>query len=327
MAKKTAVRIGIIGCGGLGTNHCRHYLALRGVKVLAVADVVASQAEALAEEAHAQVYTDWRKMLKDESLDGVSVCTPPAYHAGPAIAALKRGINVMCEKPLSGKVSETRRIVKAVEESDAVLMTAFCHRFHREIIALKRAITSGKLGRLLFFRNRFSCSLDMTKKWFSKKEPAQGGVLLDTCCHSIDMFRFLCGDVAKVAAQFPPQTQRMEVEDSAVLMLTAANGAVGIIEGSWSSPPGYFGVEVYGTKAQALYDYASPPTIRGGDGRVKDLPVSGEPDRFAGEIKHFISCVRSGKTPSISELDGHAATCVVDAAYRSARTGRIITLA
>jgi len=116
------------------------------------------------------------------------------------------------------------------------------------------------------------------------------------------------------------------VEDSAVLVLTAKSGTVGIIEGSWSCPPGFFGVELHGSKAQAVYDYASPPYIRGADGQKKELPVRDLPDRFAGEIKHFISCVRSGKTPQISELDGHAATEVVDAAYRSAKSGRIISL-
>jgi len=320
------LRIAIIGAGGIAHAHTRAYQAQPAgqCQIVGYADIIADKAEKMAQEFGGQAYTDINEMLSQLKPDAVSVCTPPVYHAEHATLALERGIPVLCEKPFTTDGPSARALAQRARELQVLLMPAHCHRFHGPAQQLKELIATGKMGRLLHFQNRFAFRWEgFQNTWFARKSVAGGGMLLDTTVHSIDLFRYLVGEVAWVSA-LVSQTVATEVEDSAAILLRSSDGAMGEIACSWVSPPGEATVRLYGTEGTGIIDYgvdqgALRYWTRDTNGWIS-LPYSG-PDRFANEVAHFLECVRTGAEPRVTAEDGARAIEIIDAAYRAAATG------
>lgn len=313
------LRVGLVGCGGIGAVHARSWGEVPGAGIAAACDADRERAAGVSPAA----FADWREMLEAVPLDVVDVCTPPNLHADVAIAALQRGIPVICEKPLARTAEEARAIVDAARQSGVLLMTAFCHRFHPPIQAARALQEEGVLGRVLMFRNRFGTRFaGVEDRWFSRPEISGGGVLLDTSIHSIDLFRFLVGEVARSTAavrSFHPAIQ--EAEDSGVLLLEAESGALGVIEASWMTPWSANVVEVYGEKGALVVDYDTGEARYRLDGDEAWRPIPAEgPSRFVTELVHFTAAVR-GETPLlVTGEDGLRAVEIVQGAVAAARS-------
>lgn len=300
------LRIGVIGCGGIGTVHLERWDRVEDCRVVAVCDENGALASNAAASRRAEAHTDWRSLLGISGLSAVDICVPPNGHAPIAIEALCRGIPVLCEKPLARTAEEAREVAEAAERAGVPFMTAFCHRFHPPVSFAKELLESDDLGKPIMFRNRFSGYFaGVEEKWFSNPEVSGGGALPDTCVHSIDLFRFLVGEVESAsgyAATFRPS---LLVEDSAVICLKAETGAIGVIEASWATPGGRNVLEIYGTAGACQVDYDT------GDCRYRtaDMPVwQGKsfdgPDRFQLEIDHFASVLRGECALAVTHRDG-----------------------
>jgi len=314
------VRIGIIGCGGMGSVHAGAWQADPRAQIVAVTDSARSRAEALAARTGAQPYGDLERMLIEQRLDLVSVCTPPAGHLPAARQALQAGCHVLCEKPLARTATEAQQMVEAAGQAGRLLVTAFCHRFHQPVTQMREWIQAGKIGRVLQFRNRFAGWIPMEGKWFSDPDLAGGGAIIDTSIHSIDLFRYLVGDPTSVAACIATMVQAIAVEDSSLLLLQTAEGAIGSIEACWSSPVSESTIEVYGSEGTAFYNYSEP----GARYRTREMPewqqvpMTG-PDRFVLQARHMLDCVLGIRQPLVSGEDGLWAARISDAAYQAAR--------
>ncbi len=182
------MNVGIIGCGGIAGQHIEAYKACEDVKIAAGVDVDIQRAINAAGSDHA--YTNFHEMLAKEKLDAVSVCTPPKFHKDAVCAALEAGLPVLCEKPLGFNSADARVMVDCAERTGKLLVTAFCHRFHEPVVQAKDIIKSGRIGKVIMYRNRFGGKADMTGVWFSDPEISGGGTLPDTSIHSIDLFRY-----------------------------------------------------------------------------------------------------------------------------------------
>jgi predicted dehydrogenase len=309
------LRIGIVGCGGIGGVHLRSWAKVEGARVVAACD--ADPARAAAAEG-ATPYSDFEALLEREALDALDICTPPHLHAQIATAALARKLPVLSEKPLARNPAEARVMVEAAEASGTLLMTAFCHRFHPPVEFVRGLISEGKLGRVLMFRNRFGGKLaGMEQKWFSKPDIAGGGALLDTSIHSVDLFRYLVGEVTGVSgavSTFHPEIRG--VEDSGAMLLRTAEGAIGTIEASWMTPWSANVVEVYGERGAAVIDYDTGQTRYrlAEDKEWQTATVPGN-DRFVEELRHFAAVVRGEAQPRMTGRDGLRALEVVYEAY------------
>lgn len=320
-------RIGIIGTGGISYSHMRPYAADARVQLVGMVDVDQARARTAADEFGARAYSDAAAMLETERPDAVSVCTPPVAHKVAAIECLKRGVHVFCEKPLAYNAREAREMVEAATERGVLLMTAFCHRFHEPVVKAKELITRGRLGRILMYRNRFGGKINMEGRWFGEKAIAGGGALLDTSIHSVDLFRFLVGEVAEVSAIADTIAQRIDVEDSAAMVLRSADGAIGVIDAGWSTPYAVNVIEIYGEKGAAIVDYDRNQLRYRTDGMKAWRTVKPKgPDRFTLEIRHFVDCVRGASRPQVTGEDGLKAQRIIEAAYRSAAEGTRVSL-
>lgn len=317
------LRVAVIGCGGIGRTHVKAYRAI-GVRPVALAEPNAKALNAAASEYGGRPYQDYHEMLAAEKLEAVSVCTPPSLHREITEAALAAGVAVLCEKPMAATVVDCEAMAAAAERADRLLMVGFCHRFQPHIERLRKMARRGELGTILMFRNRFAGELaGVENTWFSRRDVAGGGVMLDTCVHSVDLFRYLIGDVERVDAiattTATPLGPALEVEDSAIIALRAASGVLGVVEASWRTPPGEWTVTLYGTSGTATMDYGTNElrVHMAGDteSRLVDVPAG---NRFEREVDHFLRCVQGIATPRITPQDGIAATRILAAAYTSA---------
>jgi UDP-N-acetylglucosamine 3-dehydrogenase len=318
------LRIALVGCGGIGGVHARSWRQVAGARVVAACDPDSARAAAV--EAPA-AYTDLAELLAAERLDAVDLCTPPHLHAEQAAAVFARGLPLLCEKPLARNPEEAAGVVAAAHAARCFLMTAFCHRFEPGVEFVRGLIDDGKLGRVLMFRNRFGTRFTgVEDRWFSQAEISGGGALMDTSVHSVDLFRHLVGEVAEVRSDIRafhpdiaarPGPSPRGLEDSAILLLTAESGALGVIEASWMTPWSANVVEIYGERGAAVIDYDTGETRYRLEDDAAWTPAPLTPgDRFVEELRHFTAVLREGAQPRVTGADGLRAVEVVYEAYR-----------
>ena len=318
------IRVAVVGAGGIGGTHLRAYAHWSELcDIVGVADIDLAAAEEKAALFGCKAFNDYAEMFDAMKPDAVSVCTPPNAHLPIVQAAAARDLAVLCEKPPARTLAETEALVDAMSRSKGVLQFALCHRFHRSVIQAQEMIAAGKLGKVVQVYNRFGFRFTRAaSSWFTDREVAGGGVLIDTLVHSVDLFRALAGEVVSVCAR-ASTTLPVQVEDSASMLVTSASGAIGALNCSWVTPVSEAEIRVYGTEGEAVIDYAQPGGLRyrlADDADWTQLPFD-TPDRFVQQAAHFLDCVASGKTPRVTGADGIAVMRVVDAAYRSIQNG------
>jgi predicted dehydrogenase len=309
-------KAGIIGCGGISRCHVDGYRA-NGAEVTAVTDVSAEAAEKLAGETGAAVYADVPALLAS-GVEVVSICTPPVAHEEAAIAALAAGVHVLCEKPMAFDAAAARRMVQAVAGAKAQFMPAFRHRFLPANIAFRKLIADGTLGDPVLFSNMFfGPAFGMEGKWFTNKAIAGGGCILDTSSHSVDLFRFLIGEIAEQTGAMHRHFKTTDVEDAGILTVKAVNGAVGAMYSAFVAGSGVACIDIVGTKGRAIYDYFESNKLKyklteDEDWREIAVTPSGG---FDEQIAHFFGAIRGEHALTCTVHDGVRVMEVIGAVY------------
>jgi predicted dehydrogenase len=312
-----AYKAAIVGCGGIARLHADGYKAA-GAELIAVTDVCEEAANALAADFGAKVYPDFKVLIDQAKPDVVSICTPPAFHEEPAVYALKAGVNVICEKPMAHSVHSARAIKKAADESKALFMPAFRHRFVPANIKLKEMIAEGKIGDVVVFNNAFGGPMfEMEGKWFTKKSIAGGGCLLDTNSHSVDLFRFIVGEIKSQTGAMSRHFKSTDVEDAGIICVSTQDGALGNMQSGFVLGDGVAYIDIIGTKGHLIFDYCAGPNVKyRASGECEwttiELPSS---NGFNEEIEHFLGAI-SGKHPlAITANDGLRCAEVIFSVY------------
>ena len=190
------MRVGIIGCGWIADAHIKSYLAQPDVEIVAGADIIPGKAKAFFEKHGVEgVKTDYashKEMLDDESLalDAVSICTYNRQHAEPAIYALKKGVNVLLEKPFTVTLDEAVEVMKAEKESGKVLSIGFQPRLDENMKMIKKIVDSGELGDIYYIQTGGGRRRGIPTPFgttFIENETAGLGALGDIGCYSLDM--------------------------------------------------------------------------------------------------------------------------------------------
>ncbi|MHB9134696.1 MAG: Gfo/Idh/MocA family protein [Armatimonadota bacterium] len=314
-----SIRVGIIGCGGIARSHVAGYQH-EGASIVAVTDVNPVAAEKLALEINVgvEVYPNYRALINQGSVQAVSICTPPVAHEEAAVYALEHGVHVLCEKPLAYDAAAAHRMRAAVAGASVLLMPAFRHRHIPANIALRDLIASGKIGQVVLFNNLFcGPAFNMEGTWFTNKSVAGGGCLLDTNSHSVDLFRFLVGEITEQQAAMHRHFATTDVEDAAILCVKAKNGAVGTLQSSFVAGAGMAIIDVIGTKGHAVFDYLERDYLRYRLTEDKDwtkIPVTPS-GGFLEEIHHFLGAIHGEHTLSCTVEDGVRVMEVINAVY------------
>jgi predicted dehydrogenase len=206
---------------------------------------VARAAKVLGWEEHA---TAWEQVIARRDIDVIDICTPGSTHEPIAIAAAEAGKVVFCEKPLANTLAEAERMLAAVERNGVLHM--LCHNYRRApAVALARQlIDDGLIGKIYHYRGTYLqdwlVNPDFPRVWRLEKAKAGSGALGDLASHSIDLARYLVGEITDVAGLLEtfvverptePRSQTMapvDVDDAALSLVRFAGGAIGSIEGS-----------------------------------------------------------------------------------------------
>ncbi|WP_163875645.1 Gfo/Idh/MocA family protein [Paenibacillus favisporus] len=195
------VRIGIIGVGQIGKMHLDRYQSIPGVEIVAVCDLNEAEAKKTAEVYGIDhVYTDFREMLKRDDIMAVDVCLHNNFHAPVTILALEAGKHVYCEKPIAGSYADGKAMYDKAVETGKMLHIQLSTLYRPETKAAKTLIDGGKLGRLYHarstgFRRRGRPFVDgYGTPYFTRKETAAGGALLDMGVYHIAQMLYLLGN-------------------------------------------------------------------------------------------------------------------------------------
>jgi len=328
---KPELRIGIVGCGNIARAHISGYGNCAGIKIAAVFDPVPDCARKMAGETGARAAGSVKELIDRDKIDAVSICSPPSAHLDNCAPFLEAGVHVLCEKPLEVNAVRAAKLAALAKRSNSLFMTAFCHRFHPPVIEARRLIREGVLGQPVLFRNIFGGWFALKGNHRMNRKLSGGGCLVDHACHSVDLFRFLAGEPTAVQAVAANVAQKVPIEDFGLMHLSVRDKVFGEITASYSLKVCENLVEWYGTKGTAVIGYGGDdlPDLRyKAEGAEKWTVVDcrRHPDRFTGEIRHFLECVRLGRRPSVTVEDGLQAARIAAAVYESAATGRRVTV-
>jgi len=267
--------------------------------------------------------------MADPSLiDAASVCSPPACHAANCLPLIEAGVSVLCEKPLEVKLAAAEALAAVVRRKRALFMVGYVHRFFGPVVELTKLVREGRLGRPILFRNIYAQHGDMRGNSNVDPKLVGGGSLAGNGSHSIDLCRLLVGEPTHAQAMGAAVAQDIAVEDVAIMQLSMDNKAFAEIASSYSLHFGAYDIEWHGTAGAAFISYKTPPgnILRYhlvGEKEPRVIDCSTYSDLFTCELTHFLECVRTGATPSVTVEDGLKAARVLDAAYRSMRQGGV----
>ncbi|CAM3779225.1 Gfo/Idh/MocA family protein [Alicyclobacillus pomorum] len=302
---------------------------LDNVELVAVADDNPLRVTEAAKQFGCAYYSDYRELLATD-VDAVVVCTENAKHADVVVDAAKAGKHVLCEKPIATTLDDAHRMIDACREHGVILQIAFPVRFNTPMRRVKQMIDEGQLGRIVAMRgtNRGQ----NPGGWFVQKELSGGGAVLDHTVHVIDIMRwYLNSEVKEVYAEVDTRFSDIACDDCGLLMLEFENGVIASHDPSWSRSEtfptwGDVTLEIVGTQGVTRVDaFAQHLTVYSDlDNKVKHDFWGDEMD--LGLVADFISCVREGRTPSITGEDGLRALQVALAAYESARLRKPVRL-
>ena len=336
MADKT--RIAIVGAGHVAqVAHIPAYRANPDVELVAIVDEDPVKARRIKEQAGFKVwYEDFAEMLKKADVDAIDICTPNYLHAPMAVAALRSGRDVMCEKPLARNATEAQKMVDTAEEHGRILMVAMNNRFREDAQMLQKFISANELGDVHVIKAGWLRRATDWKDraWFTERGKAGGGALLDLGTPLVDLAMWISGvnRTTGVSCSVFGKKGRDGVEDSACAMVRFAGGACLMLEVNWNlrDPRDVVYLQVYGSKgAGILTPLQLHKSIQGV--LVNVTPALGKQKNFykesyQAEIDHFIQCVRKQRAPIASGQDALSVMQIVDAMYESATSGREVEL-
>lgn len=349
MLGEALVRLGLIGCGWVGSLRAAAVARLPGFRLIAVSDQELSRARALAESVRATVEADWRSLVEREDLNAVIVSTPPPLHQEMCVKALRSGRDVLCEKPLARSPAECEEILQAAEQSGRLLATGFNLRFFPAIAKARQILDSGLIGELDHIRSYAGHpgGQEFTHPWVHDAGVMGGGTLQDNGIHVIDLTHYFLGDVSEVKGYATGNVWTFPgCEDNGFALLKSSEGKVGLVHASWSEWRGYrFSIEVYGTRGFVRASYPPMMTEVGRTdehgGRLRRsfhvFPWLQVIERlrsyrwtliqsFGKELEAFAKASRGEKTPLASGLDGLRAVQIAHAVYRSSAEGSAVRL-
>lgn len=347
------LRIGIIGCGGIANGkHMPSLKALNRVDMVAFCDIIPEKAQKAAAEygaPGAKVYTDYKELLGDKTIDVVHVCTPNRSHADISIDALNAGKHVMCEKPMAKTAADARRMVEAAKKSGRKLTIGYQHRHKPESTYLKSVIERGDLGDI-YYAKAFAIRRRGTPNWgvFLNEYEQGGGPLIDIGTHSLDLTLYLMNNY-KPRMVVGTSYKKLEdpscgnpwgacehgMEDAAFGFIVMEDGATITLEATWAlntiEPIQEGSTQLCGSKAGA--QIKNGVSINKGEfGRLIEI----KPDVSAGgvafydgvkenpaitEARRWIDAVENDTDPVVLPEQACVVSEILEAIYTSAKTG------
>lgn len=216
------LRVGVIGCGGMGKDHIKRLTnKIQGAEVVAVSDVFEESAKQAAAICGAKVYTDANELINDPDVDAVFIVSPGFAHVESLLAAIKAGKRIFCEKPLCTTAEDCLKVVEAeVESGKHLIQLGFMRRYDKGYMQVKEALTSGEYGEPLILH----CTHRNPEVGTNYTTPM---AVHDTAIHEIDVLHWLVDDEYESAQVIMPKVTKYshsELKDPQIMLLRTKKG-------------------------------------------------------------------------------------------------------
>jgi UDP-N-acetyl-2-amino-2-deoxyglucuronate dehydrogenase len=342
------MKYALIGCGRISINHLKAAFNNK-LDIVACCDVNLSHIEDVLKKCSFSTecikrYSDYKKMISENHIDIVAVATESGKHAEIALYCIKKGINVIIEKPIAMSIKDADLIVSESAKNNVKVCVCHQNRFNQAVIATKKAIDEGRLGKL---SHASICIRWNRDENYYNQAPWRGtwsddgGTLMNQCIHGIDLLLYLVGSPVKNV--YGQTRQRfhdyLEAEDVGMGLLSFENGATGSVEGTVNVYPknleetlclfGQTGtVKIGGTSTNRIdfWDFQ--------DKRHDDLSICEINEATSNVYGNghtllygdMIDAIRNNREPLVSAEEGRNALSIVLAIYKSQKTGGVVTL-
>lgn len=337
------VHIGLIGAGNISQTHAQAAREIAGVSVAAVYGTNQQKVAGLSAECGATPYSDFDKFLAHRPMELVAIGSPSGLHAEQGIAAARKGLHVLTEKPLDISAVCADELIAAAAQAGVKLGVFFQDRFKTDLIRLKKWVDAGILGKLIL--------VDARVKWF---RPANyygnsswrgtlrfdgGGALINQAIHTVDLLLWVCGEVSAVQAVRRTALHNIEAEDTLVALLEFRNGAIASFQAATSAFPGYpRRVELTGSRGTAIVehdrllaaDLREPPEDFESTGNDQNASASSatvsDVRGHKAALIDFIHAIETNGTPRCSGIEGRKSLALAEAIYGACASGKRIEL-
>jgi len=339
---------GIVGAGLIADFHANAVKAMPAAKLIGCYDVVAEKAKHLADKFGVKTFESCEDMVNSAEIDIITVATPSGAHMEPTVAAAKAGKHVICEKPMDVTLERIDAMIEAHQKAGTVLGGIFPYRFNDAMLPLKEVMKSGRFGVITYvgvYVPWWRTEQYYKDSWHGTWKLDGGGALMNQSIHMIDMLCELMPPIEAIGAFTAtighPQ---IEAEDTAVVALRFANGALGIIYGTSASYPGrHRRFEITGTKGTVVYLEDSVTTWQFADEKPEDEEIRTKFSRVGTEggksdpaaipyelhrrnFQAFLDALEKGEQFCVNPSEARKTVEIILAIYKAAREQKIVKL-
>jgi predicted dehydrogenase len=340
IATPDVIHIGIVGGGNISETHARAAHEIAGVEIAAIYGLNQGKSQLFSQHYGGSVYAEFEAFLRHRPMDLVVIGSPSGLHAEQGIAAARRGLHVLVEKPIDINLERVDALIADCEKAGVKLGVFFQDRVAPDLCRLKELIDAGRLGRpiLVSARVKWHRSPEYYSKsrWRGTYALDGGGALINQGVHTVDLLLWLMGDVTRVQAKAITGLHKIEVEDTLVATLEFKNGAVGTLEAATSVYPGYpRRLEVTGSEGTIIVeddrivaaDLRHPleellVTVGQGPHSSTTSPVVSDVSGHRRLLEDFISAIKINSDPRCDGYEGRKSVALVEAIYESSYTGQ-----
>jgi predicted dehydrogenase len=330
-----------MGCGRIAKRHSDLLgtKQIDGAELACVCDIVPEKARAIGERFNIPWYTDVVTMMEEQSPDVVSILTESGRHAEHVVQLAPFGKHLLVEKPMALTLADADRMIAACDAAGIKLFVVKQNRFNVPVVKLREALENGRFGRLVIGTVRVRWSRDQAyynqDSWRGTWK-LDGGVLTNQASHHVDLLEWMMGPVRSVFAKTTTALVDIEAEDTAVVVLEFASGALGIIEATTAVRPkdlegsisllGERGsVEIGGFAVNKLkvWNFVEPVA---GDETVMETHSVNPPNVYGfghqAYYDHVVDAIRNDRPMLVDGQAGRRSLELINAIYESVETGR-----
>ena len=334
------IHIGIIGGGNISDTHARAARDIEGVEIAAIYGLNQEKSTELGRRYGGVVYSDFETFLQHKPMDLVAIGSPSGLHAAQGIAAARRGLHVLVEKPIDVTLGRADELISECDKAGVKLGVFFQDRVAPDLLRLRELIAAGELGKPILISARVKWYRPLEyyagSRWRGTYALDGGGALINQGVHTVDLLLWLMGEVTRVQAKAITAVHEIEVEDTIVATLEFSNGAIGTLEAATSAYPGYARrLELTGSEgtvvvegdriiAADLRQSIDGLSLKGGEVLPANAtsPVVSDVSGHRRLLEDFIQAIQTNGKPRCDGREGRRSLALIEAIYESSRSGK-----
>jgi len=335
--------IGLIGGGNISETHARAARAIPDVEIAAIFGTNAEKASHLCREYGGKPFCNFNDFLAHRPMELVAIGSPSGLHAEQGIAAVRRGLHVLTEKPIDITLERADALIAEARKAQVQLGVFFQDRCKPDILMVKNAVDAGVLGNPILVDARVKWyrppDYYSNSRWRGTWALDGGGALINQAVHTLDLMLWIFGEVKAVYAICKTALHAIKTEDTLIAMLEFANGALGVLQATTSVFPGYpRRLELTGSEGTLIIEQ---DRLLGADVKnpAPDLLKRSEADKNPSSsspivsdarghqaiLEDFLRAIRTNTKPQCDGQEGRRSLALVQAIYGACRTGERVS--